>query len=62
MQSQGLRIFLSNQVQLENLDSRLNPHMFKKNAFKHADLQSHGTFILIVFELNDIIFSLTDVN
>ncbi|PBQ34938.1 histidine kinase [Sphingobacteriaceae bacterium] len=33
-----------------------------ENAFKHADLQSDGAFISIVFELKDEVFSLTVSN
>lgn len=33
-----------------------------ENAFKHADLQSPGAFISIVFEFNDNIFTLTVAN
>ena len=33
-----------------------------ENAFKHADLQSPGAFISIVFEFNDNTFSLTVAN
>jgi len=33
-----------------------------ENAFKHADLQSEGSFISIVFELRDDVFSLTVSN
>jgi sensor histidine kinase YesM len=33
-----------------------------ENAFKHADLQSSGAFISIVFEFKDNIFSLTVAN
>lgn len=33
-----------------------------ENAFKHADLQSHGAFISIIFEFNDNTFSLTVAN
>lgn len=33
-----------------------------ENAFKHADLQSEGAFISIVFELKDEVFSLTVSN
>lgn len=33
-----------------------------ENAFKHADLQSSGAFISIIFEFNDNTFSLTVAN
>ena len=33
-----------------------------ENAFKHADLQSPGAFISIIFEFNDNIFNLTVAN
>jgi len=33
-----------------------------ENAFKHADLQSQGAFISIIFEFNDNTFSLTVAN
>jgi len=33
-----------------------------ENAFKHADLQSPGAFISIIFEFNDNIFTLTVAN
>lgn len=33
-----------------------------ENAFKHADLQSSGAFISVIFEFNDSIFSLTVAN
>lgn len=33
-----------------------------ENAFKHADLQSAGAFISIVFEFNDSVFKLTVAN
>ena len=33
-----------------------------ENAFKHADLQSPGAFISIIFEFNDNIFKLTVAN
>ena len=33
-----------------------------ENAFKHADLQSHGAFISITFDFTDSIFSLTVAN
>lgn len=33
-----------------------------ENAFKHADLQSDGAFIAVVFELKDDVFSLTVSN
>ena len=33
-----------------------------ENAFKHADLQSPGAFISIIFEFNDNVFTLTVAN
>ena len=33
-----------------------------ENAFKHADLQSPGAFISVIFEFNDSTFSLTVAN